>query len=103
MGDFYLFTIMTQNTPSDLKIEQENSKKLCFDQILNHSLNFEPLLLLLSELNLKFHNATLCVLYRSMFSQNFVLNLVYLLSHKSKQVNCQMNYTGLENWGHLHF
>ena len=53
-------TILTQNKPSDRKIEPENYKNYVFEQILNHSLSFEPFPSLISGLNSKFF-ATLCV------------------------------------------
>ena len=43
-----------------------------FQQIIKHFLKFEPLTPLISELNPKFGNATLCVLNGSLLSQNFV-------------------------------
>ena len=49
------------------------------------SLNFEPLPPLISEINLKFDCSTLCVLNRSLVSQNFVLKsyLYQKLSRKN--------------------
>ena len=53
--------ILTQNTPSYLEIEPDNSKQLYFEQISSHSLNFEPLLPLISRLNLKFRYSNVFV------------------------------------------
>ena len=49
------FTILTQNTLFDLK-------NYVLEQILNHSLNFEPISTIISQLNSKFCYATQCVL-----------------------------------------
>ena len=68
--------ILIPNILSDFKIEPENSKKnYVFEQILNHSLNFERLLPLISGLNpkSKLDYATLRVLNRRLVSQSFVL------------------------------
>ena len=78
-------TILTPNTLSDFKIEPENKKKLCFfKQILKHYLNFEPLPLPISGLNLKFDYDTLYVPNRSLLSQNLVFKsyLYQTLSRK---------------------
>ena len=56
------FTILTQNTPLTLKLSQKTKKDYVFEQILNYSLNFEPLPPLIAGLNPKFYYATLCVL-----------------------------------------
>ena len=55
------------------ELSQKNSKKLCFEQTFKHSLNYESLPPLISGLNSKFDNATVCVLNWGLLSQNFVL------------------------------
>ena len=52
------FTILTPNALFDSRIEPENLKKLCFEQIFKHSLNFGPFPSLISGLNSKFDYAT---------------------------------------------
>ena len=56
-----------------------------FSASLKHSFNFEPLPPLISGLNPKFDHASLCVLNRSLVSQNFVLKsyLYQTLSRKT--------------------
>ena len=56
-----------------LELSQKTPKNYGFEQFFKHSLNFEPLPPLISELNSKFDHAILCVLNWSLVSQNFVL------------------------------
>ena len=60
-------------TSLTLELTQKIPKDYVFEQILKHSLNFEPLPPLISRLNFKFDYATLCVLNWCLVSQNFVV------------------------------
>ena len=62
----------------------QKTKKICFEQIFKHSLNFKPVPPLISGLNSKFDYATF-VLNWSLVSQNFVLKsyLYQKLSRKN--------------------
>ena len=60
-------------------------KNYVFEQIFKYSLNFEPLLHLISGLNYKLDYALLCVLNWSLVSQNFVLKS-YLYQKLSRKI-----------------
>ena len=66
-------------------IEPEIPQNYVFEQILKHSLNFEPLPLPISGINLKFDYTILCVLNQSLVSQNVVFKsyLYQKLSRKT--------------------
>ena len=79
--NFYHLFLNGKNTPIlpflsqilslTLKLSQKKAQKsYVSEQILKHSLNFEPLPPLISGLNLKLCHATLCILNRSLLSQN---------------------------------